>query len=368
MDIPSRLDLLAIGRAHFLQRAKAIDPAMVDTAGSMANLYVGTTSVLAAVVVRHLVHRTKALTLAGADGEDLDRWIYDRYTEFRKGASPALGEIRVWRANTDAGAGSIPVGTPLVTLTGAEYVTTSVCSFSVTDVESRCEVRATSAGKASQVGRNQIRRFRDAGALFDRSLQVTNDDPTAGGEDREEDDDCKNRMQSFWIAARRGILPAIEQGARTVPGVETARAVETLTGTGAPARLVELYIADSSGVASKQLARKVTTALEDWRGAGIAVLVRTSIPLLVAIQLDLRFRANVDTVALATAVRAAVIAFVNSLPVNTTLSPSDLDAVLARFREDGLVTHRGQVVAPVGDLLPEPGQTIRTLPELVTVL
>jgi uncharacterized phage protein gp47/JayE len=299
--------------------------------------------------------------LDGSDDEDLDRYAFDRYQLVRKGASPARGSVRIFRTSFIGGAGSVPIGTTLVTDTGFEYVTTSIASFGATDLETsfvRC--RASEAGKATQVGANAIRRFQKPATLFDATLQVNNDASTAGGEDVEDDDLFRERIRDYWRTARRGILAAIEFGATIVPGVVSARAIEVLTEGNTPARLVVLYIADSTGVASDALADEVRTQLDDYRAAGIQVLISTSLPLIVDIGLRLRFRANVDTVTLTDNVRAALVAFVNSLPVNGTLYRGDLFSVLARYTEDGLIPDDGSIVSPVGDLVPAVGQTIRT--------
>jgi uncharacterized phage protein gp47/JayE len=226
-----------------------------------------------------------------------------------------------------------------------------------------CNARAVQAGKGTQVGANTIRKFSTPGTLFDKSLQVNNDTAAAGGEDAEDDDTFRNRVRNFWRTARRGILAAIEFGATTVPGVVSASAVEAIELIGLvnlPARVVNLYIADSSGVASSVLADQVRVALDEYRAAGIAVVVSTSLPTIVTIQLSLEFRANVDTVTLADAIRAAIVEFVNSLPVNGTLYVSQLYAMLQRFVDDGLIVNKSSIVAPVGDLVPSPGTTLRT--------
>lgn len=360
MDLPTRQDLFALGSDYARQRATKLDPAQVNTQGSEVNLFVGGTSVIAFAVVKHLAFRTQSLLLDGAEDEDLDRLVWDRYQLLRKGASAALGAVRFYRASIAGGQGSVPIGTRLFTLTGSEYVTTSAANFGVNDLESTADVRAVQAGKDAQVGANQIRRFAQIGDIFDSSIKLANDNGTAGGEEREEDEDFRNRVRDYWRTARRGILAAIEFGATSVPGVVSAQAVESLTTGNMPARVVNLYIADSSGVASKQLARKVQTALDDYRAAGIAVIINTSLPQIVQMTLKLTFRANVDTVTLSDAIRAAVVEYVNSLAVNETLHLFDIGSVLRRFVTDGLVLTDDSVVSPVGDLVPSTSQTLRT--------
>lgn len=369
MDLPSRLDLYTIGRNFVVQRARKLDPAQVDILGSDVNIIVGSSSVVADAIVKQLTARIAALTLDGSDDEDLDRYAFDRYQLVRKGAAPARGAGRIFRTSTIGGAGTVPIGTKCVTDSGFEYITTSIASFGASDLESMANVRAAEAGKASQVGANAIQRFQKPTELFDATLQITNDAATAGGEDVEDDDLFRERIRDYWRTARRGILAAIEFGALTVPGVVSAQAIEVLTSGNNPARLVMLYIADSTGVASDALAEDVRVALDDYRACGIQVLISTSLPLIVDIELRLRFRANVNTVTLTDNVRSAIVAFVNTLPVNGTLYLGDLYSVLRRYTEDGLLMDNGSIVSPVGDLVPAVGQTIRTtLTNVVTVI
>lgn len=359
MDLPTRLDYQSIGRQHVLARARRIDPAQVDTEGSDVNLYVGSTSFLAQEVTRQLGSRIAALMLDGSEDEDLDRWAWDHYQLLRKDAAAAVVPVRYFRPTVTGGSGSIPKDRSLLSLSGIEYVTTTTGSFGVSDTSSTAVARAAKAGKAFQVGRNQIRRFRDA--PFDPSIEVTNDVPAAGGEDREDDDALKERVRAFWLAARRGTLGAIEFGALAVPGVVSATAVESLDASVRPARIVTLFVADSSGVSNETLAARVREALFEWRAAGIFVLVSTSVPAIVPVRLRLRFLSSAQgTADLAETIRAAVFEYVNSLPVNATLRRSGLFAVLERFTSSGLDVDQGALVEPAGDVVPAPGTTLRT--------
>lgn len=366
-DLPTRLDLFAIGRAYLLSRARRIDPGEVDVLGSDANLFVGSSSVIASVAIRQLTYAIGRFLLATATDEDLDRLAFDRYGEARKGASPATGYVRLWRTTATAGAGSLPIGTKITSLSGADYVTTTVANFGPTDLvaTSLVGVVAVQAGKVTQVGANYLRKFSTPGALFDSTIQVTNDKPTAGGEDREDDETFRSRLRNFWLSARRGTGPAIEYGALTVPGVVSAMAIEALEGVN-PARIVNLFISDSSGVASAQMVAAVQVALADYRAAGITVIVWPSTPSLVSVLLRLSFLSGVDTVALATNVVAAIVEYINSLPVNAALRVKELAAVLVRYKQDGLVITDDSIVAPAGDIIPLPGQTLRATLTTVT--
>lgn len=360
-DLPTRLDLFAIGRNYVAERAKRIDPFQVDVAGSDANLFVGAASFMAHAVVLQLGYSTARLTLDGALDEDLDRWAWDRYQETRKGAASALVDLDFWRATAAGGAGSLPVGTIIVTETGIQYSLVATVSFEAGALKSTGTAQAVQAGKAQQVGANMLRRFGKPGDVFDRSIQVNNPARAAGGEDREDDDTFKERLRGFWRAARRGVLGAIEFGARQQTGVVSASAIEAYSPVnGQPARVVNLYIADSSGVANAALARAVMQNLDEYRAGGVAVLVWPSMPQIVDVVLKLAFASNIDTVTLTDVVRKAVVEYVNSLPVNGVLRWGELNAVLTRYKDSGLVVADDAVQAPAGDLVPAAGQTLRT--------
>lgn len=370
MDALSRLDLYDIGRTYLEGRAINIGPGVVDIEGSDANLFVGSTSFMGAAVSAQLSDRMGALLLESAFGEDLDRYAWDRHQMTRLGASPALGSVRFFRASAAIGQGIIPIGTILSSLVSPQYVTTTTATFGPDDVDLVfADVRAVKAGKDFQVGRNQIRGIASQSPpLFDPSVNLTNDDPTAGGEPRESDASFKLRIKAAKRASARGTLPAIEFGAKTVPGIASAQAVEVLSPTGMPARVVQLYVADSSGIASAALGAIVSQTLFDWRAGGIAVIVSTSAPTLVSISLRLAFLASTQgTSALTEQIRAAIVGFVNSLPVNAGLYLGDLFALIRRYAQVGLIPAQSSIVSPGGDLIPVPGTTIRTTFDRVTV-
>lgn len=370
-DFPTRLDLYSLGRDYVLQRAKKIDPGQVDLEGSDVNLIVGSTSYVANAVVLSLIQNVNALLLGGAFGEDLDRYALDRYSNEipRKGAAAARGSVVISRPTFAGGAGTIPMGTRLLTLAGVEYTTVQAATLGATDLTVEVAVRAAQAGKSSQTGANTIRLFGDPGALFDSTLSVTNPERTAGGEDAEDDDAYRERIRQFWRSARRGTLTAIEFGALSVPGVASATAEEVIdpNDPNRPARVVNLYIADSSGAASSALAASVRAALSEYRAGGIAVVVNIGLPVIVAVRLTLRFRSGVDTATLTDAIRAAVVDYVNNLGVGRPLYRAALFSVLQRFSLDGLIVSDDSIVTPAGDIIPTVSETLRTRLENVTV-
>src|SRR5512143_704982 len=104
-DFVTRLDLYSIGRDYIIQRATKLTPGIVDVEGSDANVFVGSQSFVGFACIQQLADRVAALTLDGSNGDDLDRYAWDRYRLTRKGAISAVGFARFFRATSASGAG-----------------------------------------------------------------------------------------------------------------------------------------------------------------------------------------------------------------------------------------------------------------------
>lgn len=366
METLTRLDYYEIGRAYVRSRAKRIDPAQIDIAGSDANLFVGSSSFMAYAVQRQLDERFNVLWLDGCEGEDLDRWGYDRYRLFRKGAAPARVGMEFSRPTAGGGSGTIESGRKFQTDDGIEYITTQPVIFGANDLLKQVYARAVLAGKDYQVGANRIRRP-SSGQLFDKTIIINNPEAAAGGENREQDDIFRERIRGFWPAMARGTLGAIEYGARTIPGVESSSAFE-VTDNGIPARLVQLFIADSSGISSRALQAAVDIELEEWRGGGIYVVTTGSIPQMLSMSLALSFQGKVDTTTIATNLINSTVDWINSFGVGYPFLRNEYGAVLTRFKSAGLIVNQGTLVSPVGDVYPERGRTLRIRASDITLV
>lgn len=366
MDLPTRLDLFAIGRDYIRQRARKIDPAQVNIVGSDANLFVGSTSFIGREIVTQILFAINNLLLDGAERVHLDRYAWDRYRIIRKGASSAYGQVTFYRDSVAGGVGTIPLGTLLATRTGIEYITLSSASFGVADSEITVDIRSVQAGAIQQAGANSIRRI--LVPPFDPTIRVYNAEPTAHAEDAELDEVFRERIRDFWLANSKGILGAIEYGARKVPGVASAYAVEALTPEPRPARVVNLFIADSSGIASTAISNLVHSELMNWRAGGITVIVYTCSVQTVPIILNLQFQAGVPTAPVVEKIRTVMTESVNTLGANQTLFRSQLGSILEMFKPAGLIPNNNSIVEPAGDVVPALGKTLRTTISNVTVM
>lgn len=369
-DLPTRVDFFNIGADEILARSalrapgNRIDPDQVFTDGSDINIVTASSSAMAEEVTRQLALRTAALYYDGAENEELDRLVADRTNGevVRKDASPATGTITISRNAGALPAVSLPVGTRVKTSESVEFETTAIATlaqFSTGPV--LVPVQAVQAGLSGNVAASAISAF--SVPPSDANLLVTNAGPTAGGDDREQDPQLRERAKRWFLAARRGTLAAIEFGALLVRGVRQATAIEETDAFGSPTGRVSLYIADAQGNGNSQLVSAVRLSLFEYRGGGVVVDIYGAVPLFVTIRYRLRFTANVDTVQAFDQVRQATVANVNALAPSVALPVSLLFATARSV--PGVIVLDDAIVSPVGDLIPAPGQVIRTRADLV---
>jgi hypothetical protein len=202
---------------------------------------------------------------------------------------------------------------------------------------------------------------------------------TAGATDEEEDASLRARARAFFTTARKGTKSALEQGALAVPGVVTASAIEVIDTEGAPARVVQLVIADQFTetlaefsetptpiyqAQAQALAATVLAALEDVRAAGIEVKVFVAAVVLQPITLRLSFDAGADVPLTTLRARAAAVNYTNELSPGQTWDPAGVSARLAPI--PGLFITGTEVASPNGMVIPTPLQVIRTGLPIVT--
>lgn len=369
-DLPTRADYVDIGADEVLQRSsvrpvgRRLSFEEVFTEGSDINIILASASAMSEEVTRQLSVRIGALFLDSATGEDLDRLVADRFspTIVRKSASPAVGTVDFFRVSGPLPGLAIAAGTRLLSTSGKTFETTALATLGAGSTGPvSAPVRALEAGLGGNVAAGTLTAFVTP---IDADLQVVNPAPMAGGDDTESDASLRARARDFYRTARRGTLAAIEFGARTVPGVRQATAVEELDVNGDQTGRVFVFIADANGQANAALAAAVVTALLEYRAAGIIVDVIGAVPLFVPIQYRLQFQAQVDSTQAFAQVRAATVSQVNALAPQATLQISLLYSIARSV--PGVIVPEDAIVIPAGDLVPAAGQVIRTRDELVT--
>jgi hypothetical protein len=371
MGLPTRADYFNLGAEEVISRSLARPPAQrisrdaIFTEGSDINLILASASAMADEVTRNLALRCGALYLDSAEGSDLDRLVNDRFGDQveRKQPAPALALLTFTRPNPAGGQVTLSIGTKVRTIRGTEFALTQVLTIPAgSTAPVTVQGQAVVVGTAGNVAAGTITQFVQQPA--DPDLQVNNEVPATGGADVESDASLRERARDFYRTARRGTLAAIEFGALTVAGVRSASALESVDSNGNPTGIVQLFIADANGQANQALATAVQLALVEFRCAGIFVSVVGATPRFEDIRYRLRFESGVDTAAAFEELRFLTVVAVNSLPPNAIL-PTSLLLEQAR-RVPGIIVLEDTMVEPVGDVVPNLGEILKTSADLVS--
>jgi uncharacterized phage protein gp47/JayE len=370
-DFPSRPQYFDVFADELLTRAEArpygdrITPEQVYTEGSDINLIGAGASAMAEEVSRQAAKELTNLTLDGASGDALDRWIADRYsTEIvRKTASPAIGVLRFTRSSIAAGATTFSSGSTVQDAGGNRFRTLADAAFGASDLGPiDVNAEAVDAGIAGNAPANTITSF--VTAPNDATMAVTNPVLFAGGSSTESDESLRKRARQFWAQARRGTEGAIEFGALTVPGVAQATAEAQRDDDGFETGLVYCYIADVNGQSNLTLENLTAEALLEYRAAGIVVNIFGAVPTYITISLSLSYQSGTDTAAAWQAVKSTIIARVNLLAPGETLYVSLI--IEAARSVTGVIVADDAVIVPAGDIVPLADQIIRTRSDLIT--
>lgn len=379
MPFPNALDLFRIGRDEILARNPKLSREAVERDGADANAMVASGAAMGDEVMSRLADVAAALFLDSAEGEALDRLVYDRYGLTRKPAANALCSVQFSTTEPNPAPFVIPAGTKLSTSDGVEFVTRAVATFDAGSVGPLLvPVRSVLAGADQQIRKFTLTIINGAPAGSPADLEVTNPVASSGAADAERDPNLRERARNFYINARRGTLGAIEQGALAVTGVVRARAFEVLDNLGRPARAVLLMVADDYSdllaelnqttptyqAQSQQLAASVFAGLSNVRAGGIYVQTQVAQVVLQPVRLNLQFHAGVNVDEVAVRARAVVVSIINGLRPGTTLDLEDVRRALQTV--PGLAYSGEEILSPAGNVVPTVLQAIRTTLGLVT--
>lgn len=350
MDLPNRTDLFTVAREFIRSQPNTrVNPAMVDVDGSNLNLDVGSSAVMGEALTASWARCARDLFLGTAEGDGLDRYVFDRFGMTRKPAAPASVPLTLTRPNFAAGGGVVNAGARVTTPSGSIFALQTDVTFGVTDLTQPAVGIAQVVGPTQNVPLNALTAWLDQ--PFDPLIAVTNPEPAAGGTLVESDAQLRARAAVFFLTIRRAILKAIQFAATTVPGVSVATAFEILNpNSGFPAAAVELIIADDSGNASPTMIQGVIDALLEYRAAGIPVFVSGGTVVFEPVTYHLSFATGIDTVAATNQVRAVASAFTQFLRPGQTLLRSDLLA--AARAVPGTIVGADALPVPVGDIVP----------------
>lgn len=378
MTFPTRNDLFTAARNEILTQNALLSAQAVTQDGADANLLIAAGSAMGDAVVGQLLVVAAGLFLDSAEGQALDRLVFDRYALVRKPAAPGQVYLQFSCATPASASFTIPVGTVVATSTGIQYATVVAGSISAGS-SGPIYLAATSllAGANQQVTPLTLTSITSQIQGAPNNLAVTNLNASAGAADREIDSALRDRARRYWVTAQRGTLAALETGALATPGVVRATALEVLDGNSRPGRWVLLIVADNFTLAlanlnqtspsydaqSQALSLAVFNTLDAYRCGGIFVQVIVAQVVLLQVTLALTFSAGVDTLTVANQARAVVAAYVNQLDPGEAFVPSA--AVQALRQVAGLVITGNEIALPVGTVVPTTLQVLRATSELI---
>lgn len=287
--------------------------------GSVLDAMTGAMALMADEVIRLSVAQFATLFFDTASGADLDALAQDRFGMARKAASASVGVVE-WTRDA-AGAYTILAGTRFRASIGTETVTvqsTATVSMLASDTTIEIPVQATATGRATNAAADTVTEILDTVGA-DPGATVTNPQPLAGGSDAETDEAFRDRIRRRESTLRRGTVAALETGALSVPGVTIVYVDESNVETSG---IVGVYVGDPDGRSNDTLATLVETELENWRAAGILLDVLGSEREEVALELRLALESGADQNAVGAAVRAAIVAYGDSLDPGERARPS----------------------------------------------
>lgn len=361
-NAPTHAELVEIARDEMAAGNSLLDPDVIDVEGHPANILVNVAAALGHEVGRQLTLAERQLQLDSAAGEDLDRLVWNNWGVYRHGAAPSVGSVQITRPSAAYGAITIASGTVLLAEDGTRFELTEDAVFSGAALGPvTADIRSVLAGAGQAASEDTITAFETT--PLDSSLLVTNAEDTAGDADAETDPEFRERVRFLFLNSRRGTLKALEYGAKTVAGVRFAVATEVTTPGGIPFRKARLQVADRNGQSNVALVAAVTSALEEWRAAGIYVQVLGGTVTFVDIGIALEVDSEYDSGLVADAVRVAVVAALNQLAPGETLYHSTIIAACKAV--PGVVD--ATVTDPVAALVPDEDETLRTRSELIDI-
>lgn len=346
--LPTFDELYAAAKAEMQSR----NPRLTDFAeGSNADAVAGASAVLADEVIAVAVDQFADQFVDTASGDALDALATDRFALSRKAASAAVGSLTFTRsAGVPTGVINIAMGTVCkAEVDGDEVTFTTDISTQIPDGDSTVDVSATctETGSAGNVAAGVIDEVVSVVA-DDPDITVTNAARFTGGAAEETDPRFRDRIRRYYTTLRRGTVAALEAGALTVAGCEFAVVDESHM---APddGGYVSVFIGDPDARASDELVDLVQTELEDWRAAGIWVVVDACEREEIALAVTISVLRGSDLSTIRDDVEENILAYIDALGPGATLRLARVQAAAIHVSPDVV---DAAVTTPAADYAP----------------
>ena len=373
---PTRSELFSTGRQAIVgMPGTKINPAMVDVPGSDVNLAVAVPATIGHAAVVGGAVAMRGAFIDSARGPALDRVVADRYGLTRCDATPATVDLPLSRPTFAGGAGTMDAGFIVQTADGQQFGFNAAVSWGTTDLTKTVVATALAAGEAGNVAPGTLTQM--ATAPFDSTITVAtptgfvgNPTGATGGTETEDDIVFIARVRGYLPTLSRGILGAIEFGARQVPGVLVATATEIVNpDSGMPAAAVQLVVGDRNGLASSSMLQSVADKMLEYRALGIPVFIASGLVRNVSVTWRIGFMAGYDEDLIVSRIRAVTVAISQFLPPGPDAGTLRISALLSAARSvPGAIVSDDSLIFPLGDVVPTTAfEMLRVQPTDVTI-
>ncbi|WP_298621483.1 baseplate J/gp47 family protein [uncultured Zoogloea sp.] len=356
-------DLFLAARARLLALTDRYTAAAIDKEGNDINILLrimaGVGEELSLESSAQDLARALA-TVASTTDEQVERLCSDLTggQVRRFGDASAIVDLQWSRQNTYAL--TLDAGTTASDLQGNVYRLVNPISWSSgQNTPKTVLAEAENTGRQGNVVGGSI--TKPSSNLGDTTLSVTNPTAASGGREQETIPELISRARDWFLNAARGTLSAIEYGAKQDPGVVQATATELLfegNTTQLPFYRVTMTIADANGQAGTALANRARAKLQEYRCAGVPVLLVGGSVLYVPLRWQkLVYAKGYDPASVQAALVAKLLAV--SLGPDIKLERSLLLAI-AKLQVDGIAgVPNDALLSPAADVTPPAGYTIK---------
>lgn len=362
----SQTDIRLAMRARCLATSDLYAPETLDTEGQDVNLFFNLVGGAGEELSFEASQQDLAhflATVATVGDEQAERLVSDltggQVQRFRENAAV----VDLWLSRSATFAIELQAGTIATTSKdGIPFRFVDSVSWATDEVELKV-VRAVceTTGPAGNVDKLTITKI---SIEADPTITVRNRDAASGGRILETIPELLSRARGWFLNAPRGTLSAIQYGARQAVGVVTAtgkeitRVVQPFDNE-IPVFRVNLAVGDVAGQAGTALVSDVRKILQEWRGAGIPVLLVGSLVFEVKVKwVGLKAKQGYTLATLQTELQSKMVAFSDTLGADTAIELADLLAI-AKSVEGFDGVPKGTLVLPADDVLPPPGYTNR---------
>lgn len=282
--------------------------------------------------------------------EGIESGLMQSFDFIPRDATYAYGDITIEFNNTLTANAIIPAGSSFSTgIAGSALRFSTRDSYIVQSGSNKATVTVY-ANTPGVVGNVESFQINTSESNVYNVTRVYNPESFLTGKDAETYEETKRRFQLFIESIGRATKNAIRYGALTVEEVHSVYVYEQVG-------LVTVYVADANGNLSDNLRLAVETALEDYRPAGIELVVEPMTKLIMDVTVNVKFsNNNIVTNESLSALTSVIKNFLNSLEASEDLVVTQLIKTVINADDNILDI---SVTEPNENVLTEPNEIIR---------